>query len=382
MDEASAIQLIAMARNIIAERKKDLLTPRSVKVLVDYCKLLMTQRQCYFISVPPDLYWFHATNWLEEVLAIGYIVTNELGQESVTFLSRNLEKLVNQMVAVLCFAASQLDHLGVISNVVDKMVQNLVCVDILVPYFIHVRNHLAVLLLLDSYSDRMSLSVKLCACLFLAKFPAFACKVNKHLGELEKRYPIHIIAIKMNLIMAGVPRLMVMQRASELMDLVQKGLAAAENSAQMLYNAAYVEALMAHKDRSYQLAKRAFEINPCDQRILLLLMKLLRSYSQPTMALKLQKNEKLCYSGRFKGVYIEMMSALCELDQFSNARKVMKRMKEYWPEDHSVMEAIMRMDLCLTVPDETIRCFREWSAFDDRTPAFFFCLAQVFKLIC
>ena len=361
-----------LARKAIHSKK---ITPEGATHIISYCRELIVGKSLVFRRPKDELYPVLPQTWIEEVMAIGYILAQELaGSQANVFLSRDLG---TKFVALLFFAAAQVGQLDVISNVIDMVVQNLVCVDILIPYFIHIKNHLAVSLLLDSYAAEMRPATRLCACLFLVKFPAFAHKVVKFLDELEQVYPIHVIAIRMNLIIEGQPPAIVMDRAEELREMVQRGLEIGGNDPQMLYNAAYIEAMMRNRDKAYELLKESFRLKPYDHRTFVFLLKLLRTYEQPGQVLKLRGKRRFCFSGKHKGVEFEGLWAMAESNHRLEATKLGTKMMTLWPKDGEVMSVLMRVTLCSKLEESKKKCFEEWAAFDSPSGEFYFCVAQL-----
>lgn len=364
----------ARARKAIKDKK---LTAESAKDIVAYCRDLMIRKSAGYKRPPDNLYPVAPKTWIEEVMAMGYILAGELsGSQAEKFLAGGQ---ATQFVAILFFAAAYVGQLDVISPVIDMVVQNLVCVDILIPYFIHTRNHLAVSLLLDCYASEMRLSTKLCACLFLVKFPAFAHKVVKFLDELEERYPIHVIAIRMNLIVEGQPPAIVMDHAEELREMMQRGLELAPKDPMMLYNAAYIEAMMRNRDKAYELLSQSFALKPYDHRTFLFLLKMLRSYEHPRQLLNVWQKQKFCFSGKHKGIMFEALWAMIESNDRRDAIKLGRKMTALWPNDSEVMSVIMRAVLSSKL-EEFKPYFEKWTEFDTRTPELYFCFAQLCSL--
>ena len=379
------------ARTIISEKRISDPSKRpderkaNIARVIFYAKSMMIYKNYAYVAPEPGLYPVEPQTWLEEVLAIGLVLAEELaGPNAMVYLSDATDPLrsrfVTKIVALLFFAAAELEQFDVISPVIDKIVQNLMCIDLLIPFFIRMNNHLAVSLLLDAYSDRISMTIKLCACLFMVKFPDFAHKAVRYFDELQEVYPIHVIAMRMNLIIEGQPYSVAIKRADELKQLVEEGLKIDSENPQMLYNAAYLEAMLGHKDKAYDLLSKSFKLKPYDHRTFLFLLRILRSYEQSTKLLQLHKTEKFCYARRHKRAMIEVLWALAATNQRTETAKVAGKMKTLWLHEPEVMSALTRVHLSLAESslEPVKQCLREWVEVDNRSSEFFFCLAQAF----
>lgn len=334
----------------------------------------MIHKSRMFTECPLATYSVRPETWLEEIFAIGKLIAEAMTESNSTaFISKNLPA---QIVSILFFAAAQLDQFDIIQPILDKIVQNLECVDIIIPYFIRMKNHLAVSLLLDTYSSRMSINTKLCACLFLAKIAEFAHKVDRYLDELEPEYPVHVLSMRLSTIIKSNRPSVIYDRAEELLALVKTGLEKHPKNHQMLYNAAYVEAILSNKSKALELCKESIRQNPCDHRSVLLLLKLLRKYSQPAMVHTVTKKAKHYFVGKHKLIYIENLWAKAELNKQMDVRRYVKKLRLNWPNDNAVMGHIMRV--CLSLNSDAIASLlQEWTEWDDHTPEFYFCLAQL-----
>jgi tetratricopeptide (TPR) repeat protein len=280
--------------------------------------------------------------------------------------------MVTEMVSVLFFAAAQLRRLSdpEISSSVDRIVQNLVCADILIPFFVSRCNHLAVALLLDAYSDRISPAVKVCGCLCLAKFPSFWPQVSRLLSSLESHFPVQTFAIRLNLMTQNQPIKTIFSKADEIRRLVQEGLADHPASAQMLYNAAYVEALLRNQEGCLDFVRKAILIEP-DPRALLLLVRLLRSLSQPLRAIQ------VCHAApiRSKLFQIEEAYAIAESVRVADSKTFITE-KFASSTDPDVLRAITRFMICLGDKDAARAWLQRWTQ-QQHTAEFFACQGHI-----
>lgn len=323
-------------------------------------------------------------NWLEELLIVSYRITECFISNPEIYIekkklkkakkSTNVQKNANQNISssenmdlgsnqnlsdkycfdtptvftsILLYAAVQLSQIDVIPCIIDKIVQNLICVDLTIPFFVRTDNFMAVSLIINAYSDKMSDFTLLCACIYLSRYQTFNYRCKGLIEKLEakatqyitntkqpedtndnenppetpnntantnsqstsnsdlpsaqptdnksirndhelavSRLIIETIAsVRLSYLIHNQPMKVIRERRDECFKVINEALEKCPNSFQLHYNLAYIYALLGDKDKSFESLKRSLQLKPNDARSVLFMMRLLRSHKQPRVAL-------------------------------------------------------------------------------------------------
>ena len=358
-------------REIASGAKADVET---VRVLLEFSKNLMTKFRAKWSAPVESIYSRSPNNWLEELLFVAIRMIKCFIKDPSLFLETDLP---DKMAAVLLFAATQLNQFDVISTLVDQIVQNLTCINILIPYFVHTDNYMAVALILDAYSDKMSDFSILCACLYLCKHQNFNRSIIKFLDTLEDKYPEEVASIRITLLLYNQPANIMKDRVQECLDIIQRGKEKAPNCFQLLYNEAYLYAILGEKEKAFSLLKESLSYKPFDSRSILFMARILRSNSQPNAALALLKS--ISKKNTNKYIEIEKLYVLAESNKYHRIDKYIANLTNKYVNDIEVLCSIIRLNLMLSNKHKEAKAVLEQlSEIDKQTPEYYFCLAQIY----
>lgn len=302
-------------------------------------------------------------NWLEELLIVSYRITEcfisnpeiylqrkkvkkdkkySSNQESSsqnisasTPVDKSSNEYLNQkynldmptcFTSVLLYAAVQLSQLDVIPCIVDKMVQNLICADLIIPFFVRTDNFMAVSLIINAYSDKMSDFTLLCACIYLSRYQTFNDKCKGLMDKLELKATGYIeshahkestnsnssedsnidnsrmivskliietiASVRISFLIHNQPLKVIRERRDECFKIINDAIAKFPDSFQLYYNLAYMYALVGNKDKCFESLKKSLQLKPNDARSILFMMRVLRSRKQPRAALAFHAKAK------------------------------------------------------------------------------------------
>ncbi|OHT13882.1 TPR Domain containing protein [Tritrichomonas foetus] len=364
-------------RKLASCNKTDIETAQNI---LKYAKDLMTIHRLSWKPPKSKTYFQAPNNWLEELLLLSYRLIYCIIRQPNDFLQTDLP---NQFVSLLLYSASQLKQLDVISPLIDQIIQNLMCVDLLIPYFIHIDHFMAVSLLIDAYNEKMCDFTRLISCIYLCKHQNFNKRILPFLDKLEEKYPSEIASIRLCLTITN-KSIQTIEEDKEmkntLLNILDDALLATPENFQILYNAAYIHALLGNKEKAYNYLKQSLSFKPSDGRLILFMIRLLRSNSQPNSALSLSRTAKSLLSlnsKQKKYIEIDTMFAAAEANQIPKAIRYITQLKRDYPFDTDVMSSVIRLNLMINKTKEATETLKEWSIFDKETPEYFFCFSQI-----
>lgn len=319
--------------------------------LLHYAKDLMTTQRISWIKPDPNTSPYAKStlgvvpsNWLEELLIVSYRIiecfisnpnsflenatsdtitdskTSTISDESITESEKRTAQfslnLPTQFVSILFYASIQLKQIDVVPIIIDRIVQNLICIDLLIPFFIRIDNFRALSLILNSFTDKLSDYTLFISCLYLSKYETFREFVNTKIDKLElkantklQKYQtqespnLHKIQIY-SLIIEGVASLrvsfllqnqrntIVYERIDTCITIITKSLEICPDSFQLHYNLAYLFAMQSQKDKCIEELKMSLQLKPNDPRSILFMMRMLRSNNQPSLAIQFYHSAK------------------------------------------------------------------------------------------
>ena len=313
-------------------------------------------------------------NWLEELLIVSYRITecfivnpeiylkkkkikkekkysnltnsNQNSSESSSAVLNN-DKTKNKdypyyvdpptcFTSLLLYAAVQLSQLDVIPCLVDKIVQNLLCVDLIIPFFVHTDNFMAVSLIINAYSDKMSDFTLLCACIYLSRYQTFNDKCKGLMDKLESKATNYIskntdnnssensnstdqpndnpstitpnpndnrmitskliietiASVRLSFLIHNQPIKVIQERRDDCFKIINEAIQKCPDSFQLYYNLAYIYGLIGNKDKCFESLKKSLQLKPNDSRSILFMMRVLRSRKQPRVALAFHSKAK------------------------------------------------------------------------------------------
>lgn len=299
-------------------------------------------------------------NWLEELLIVSYRLTecfisnpeiylqkkkfkkekkyssmnqknfsqNSSGSNSMVLSSdKNNQNYIDPptcFTSILFYAATQLSQLDVIPYLVDKMVQNLICVDLIIPFFVHTDNFMAISLIINAYSDKMSDFTLLCACVYLSRYQTFNEKCKGLMDQLESKAINHlasqstnenssnqptenlkdnqlivskliietIASVRLSFLIHNQPFKVIREKRDECFKIINDAIEKYPDSFQLYYNLAYIYGIVGNKDKCFESLKKSLQLKPNDSRSILFMMRVLRSRKQPRVALSFHSKAK------------------------------------------------------------------------------------------
>lgn len=342
--------------------------------LITFCKDLMTHLRTIWTPPPEGTYYFVPHSWIEEMLLICYRISECLISNSKTFMEHNI---MSQFSAIMVFAAAQLHQIDVLAPVINHIIQYLTFPNMVIPLFVQTQNRLAVSLLLDAYLPQLSSATIMTAVLSLCTDPQYEFQIRPLIDKLEDKYPEQIASIRAFIIIRNAPQSEKISKCDSALRILNTILETHPNSAQILYNLAYISAIKNDKEVAFSFVQRSLSINPNDPRALLLFLRILRSNCQYDQALKVIDAIKHVLDHPDKFLTAEAMFIAAESGDLNRTESLFQKLQRHWPNDPFAMNVAVRINLLLGKPQSAADCFAHWAEYDKQSPEFFFCFAQL-----
>lgn len=365
------MQAIQEARTIIASKKNDVETGRK---LIEYAKKLMTNYRSVWFPPPQNTFVFAPSLWTEELMLVAFRLSDCFLKDPKGFVVNNL---ATPFISILLFGATQLRQLDIVAPIIDKLLHNLICADLLVPYFVFKKNKDAVSLFLESFAPQMKDSTVLLACLYLAQFPDTLFLVKIYLDRLKKKFPIQVTYLKALLLIRTCTPDEYATKGQEAIDLLKDYLPSNPQDHQLLYNLAFLSALAQKKVDAFEYIQQSIKINTSDSRALLLMIRILHANCQYTQALSIAKTVKSLLDRYDKNICKEVILIAAESGDSSLAEEYFHKLQNNWPKNTEVMNTIVRLNLMYGKIQSATEHFQAWSEFDQQSADFFYCYSQL-----
>lgn len=345
---------------------------------VDAQNLLCIDRSVW---KPPSssLYPKPVSHWLEELLYVSFRLIECYLHDPKQYLENDF---LTKSVSFLLFSASQIEQFDVVLPAIDRIVQDLVCVDLLIPFFISAQHNLAVTLLLDTYGDKMSDCSLISACLFLSKFKNLNNRVPKYLERFENRsasekYVEQIALIKIQMLILNKPLCKIEKILPRCFDIVDKALEKKENSFQLWYAKAYLYTLKRDLKNAFSCIDKTMKLKPYDSRIVLLALRILRANHQPKAALSVANNCQKQFQIENKWIKIEKLFAALESNQKNLVNTYITELLSQYSKDTSVFSNVTKLCLISGDYNKATRIIKNWAPYDNYSSDFYFYFSQL-----
>ena len=362
---------IKNGRKLLKSETKDIQT---AKGLINYAKILLGPNRKSWEPPQKDEFPTNPQTWIEELVLVGYKINACAKQNMKQFCTENLQ---DQLAAILCFAASQIKQMDVISPVIDSIIQALSCPDITVPFYVHNKNINALSLLLQAFHESMSDASLLCACLFLAQNKSTSYQAEKYVDRLMLKYPRVVASLRACLLIQSAAFGESRSKCEEALHIITDALLVYSNDPQLLFNASLLSLNLYNKKKASEYAQKALIAETSNPHIILLMMKILRSNCNFEAALKLAERSPVEIGHWDKYIVIEAMFIAAESGDMGLMEKYFQRLRKYWKKDSYAMNCTVRLNLMLGKLQNASECFQLWSEFDQQSADLFFCYSEL-----
>lgn len=252
--------------------------------------------------------------------------------------------------------------------------------DTLLPDLIKSKHIIGVSTVLEACNDKIKDSTLLACCIYLAKHHGYLANVEKNLKRLENPYPAQVASIRAYLLITNCSIDVRDEKCNEALKILEKVRKSDPQNPQILYNEAYIYALLRNQEMSFNLIKSALQKScnhPPIPSVLLLLIRILRSNCQTKEALDMATQSYYLLNKYDKYICIEGMYAAVESGDLNQMKIFSQKLERKFKKDTKVMETFTKINLMVGKTENATKCFQTWSSFDNETPEFFFCCAQL-----
>ncbi|KAH0785643.1 TPR Domain containing protein [Histomonas meleagridis] len=340
------------------------------KILVNAKKVICSRRD--WCPPAPDLYSREINHWLEELMLTSYRLVEIYLHGPKTYLETDF---LSQSVSLLLFCATQMNQLDVVLPVINRIVQDLTCPNLILPFFVAVDHYLAVSLIIDTYGSQINKSILLSACCFLCKYRNFNDRILPILDTLDYPEQVSSIRVQLELLDQSIDNLSTcLQKCNLILD---TALTQNPNSFQLHYNKSYVCALGGDKQGAFDHIKKSISICPFDSRIALLAMRILRSNNQPSAAIRI--SDVLFNEFRItnKWISIEKLYSLAEKQPKNFAISNCDQLLLKYPNDIDVLSSMIRLCLMKEEFSKATELMKKWESNSERSSDFYFYFSQL-----
>ncbi|OHT10888.1 TPR Domain containing protein [Tritrichomonas foetus] len=253
-------------------------------------------------------------------------------------------------------------------------------IDELLPHLIKSKHIIGISTVLEAYHEKIQDSTLLSVCVYLARNPGYASLIEKFYERLNKNYPVQVASIKAYILINSSTPGTRQEMCNKAVAILEEARKSDKKNPQILFNLAYIYALLHNKELSFTYLKGALAKHK--KRLpyasaLLLMIRILRSNCQTEEALTLANYSYDLLNRYDRNISIEGMFAAAEKGDMSRMEFFFQKLKKNYKKDTTAMESVTKINLMLGKIQNATECFQTWSEFDKESPEFFFCCAQL-----
>lgn len=356
-------QQISNGRNVYQNGSNNLDT---VSNLIAYAKQLLSHLRSSWKPPPNSKYKI----WQEELIDI-LLRLSGIIEEIQTGIP---EILINNYFSLLLYVGNSLSQFEQILPLVDRFIFILSSYDEVVQFYSILYHKPALQQLLSC--TQLNPKSLLLATSILIKSPETTALAEPYLESLQTDFPSEVASIKVFLLLqrSTIP---FEDRVDQAFSLMQEALRLSPKNWIVMFNTAYVSVLRGDKENAFNLIKAAMKINRRSVKVLLFLIRILRSNCQNNQVINIVQTSRFVFDRWNLHLCIEALYSSFELKDEDLMSYFFFKIQKHFPESGFAFRNLITFNILVGENSNASDLLKKWSEFDSQSADYFYSFAQI-----